>query len=60
MIQVEKQQYGTIWAIIGLVLAAGWVAFGMLGNGNTVFLTVMVILSLVLGGGAAIVLRARK
>ena len=42
------------------MLAAGWVAFGMLGNGNQIFLTIMVILTMVLGAGAALLLRTRS
>jgi len=60
MIQADGRTRSSIYGLIGLVLAAGWVAFGMLGNGNQVFLTVMVILTMVLGAGAALLLRNRN
>ena len=60
MIQVDGRTRSSIWGLIGLVLAAGWVAYGMLGNGNQVFLTIMVILTMVLGAGAALLLRSRS
>ena len=60
MIQVDGRTRSSIYGLIGLVLAAGWVAFGMLGNGNQVFLTIMVILTMVLGAGAALLLRNRN
>lgn len=60
MIQVDGRTRSSIFGLIGLVLAAGWVAYGMLGNGNQVFLAVMVILTMVLGAGAALLLRSRS
>ena len=60
MQRISKQNVGTIWALIGLILAAGWVAYGFLGNGSQVFLAVMVIATMLLGGGAAILLRGRS
>lgn len=57
MFQLNQQSRGAIWGLIALILGAGWVAYGMLGNGNQVFLTIMVILSMVLAGGAALLLR---
>ena len=60
MIQVNPQTYGAIWGLIGLILAVGWIPFGMLGNGNQVFLTIMVILSMVSFAGAGLLLRRRR
>jgi hypothetical protein len=59
MIRVDRRSYGSIWALIALVLAAGWAAYGLIGDGNTVFLTLMVVASIILAGGAAVLLRPR-
>jgi hypothetical protein len=57
MQSMSRQNRGTIWALIGLILGAGWVAYGLLGSGNQVFLTVMILATMLLAGGAAILLR---
>jgi hypothetical protein len=43
----------TWWALISIVLGAGWAAYGILGGG-TVFLAVMVAASMILGAGGAV------
>ncbi|HEY7122925.1 MAG TPA: hypothetical protein VH540_03140 [Ktedonobacterales bacterium] len=58
MFQVDRQVYSALWGLCGLLLAAGWVAYGMLG-GDRIFLTVMVILSMVLFGGLGFLVRRR-
>jgi hypothetical protein len=57
MIVVSKQIHSAVWALITLTIGAGWVLFGLLGNGNTVILAIMIVLSMVLTGGAAILLK---
>jgi hypothetical protein len=59
MIEVDPRTRSALWGLIGVVLAAGWVAFAMLGEGNQVFLTVMLILSIVLSSVATFVFRVR-
>jgi hypothetical protein len=59
MIQVDPRTRSAMWGLFGVVLAAGWVAYGMLGNGSQVFLTVMLILTIVLGGVATFLVRVR-
>jgi hypothetical protein len=59
MIRVGSSTYAAVWALVGLVLGAGWVAYGMLGDGNQVFLTVMIVASMLLGAGTAIVVKRR-
>lgn len=44
------------WAMIGIVLGAGWAAYGILGGGK-VFLAVMVAASMILGAGGAVLLK---
>lgn len=41
------------WALVGVVLAAGWAVYGIL-DGGKVFLAVMVAASMILGAGTAI------
>ena len=60
MIQLKPQTIGSIWGLIGVLLAAGWVAYGMAGHGDTTFLTIMTVATVVLGGGAAVLLRSQK
>jgi hypothetical protein len=42
--------------LVGVLLPAGWVAWALQGAGNT-FLTVMVIATMVLGGGTSVLVR---
>jgi hypothetical protein len=60
MIRVDTQTYGAIWAFVAIVIGAGWAAFGILGNDNQVFLAVMVVITMILGGGTAVLLRRRS
>jgi hypothetical protein len=57
MIRVDKSTYGAVWAIVAILIAAGWIAYGMVGEENRAFLTTMVIVSVVLGAGTAVVLQ---
>jgi hypothetical protein len=59
MIRVDRRSYGSIWALIALLLAAGWAAYGIVGGGNTIFLTFMVVATIILAGGAALLVRPR-
>jgi hypothetical protein len=49
----------TWWAFVGVVLAAGWAAYGIL-DGGKVFLAVMVVASMVLGSGMAVLGRQSR
>jgi hypothetical protein len=60
MIQVSTQAYRAIWAFMGILIGAGWAAFGIVGGENQVFLAIMVVISMVLGGGTAVLLRRRS
>jgi hypothetical protein len=42
-----------------IILGAGWVAYGILADGNRTFLAIMLILTIVLGAGAAFLVRSR-
>jgi hypothetical protein len=59
MIEVDPRTRSSIWGFVGVLLAAGWAAYGILG-GNQVFLAVMVVLSIVLSGAAIYLFRARR
>ena len=59
MIRVDRRSYGSIWAFIAILLAAGWAAYGLIGGGNPIFLTLMVVATIILGGGAAVLVRPR-
>jgi hypothetical protein len=59
MIRVDRRSYTSIWALIAILLAAGWAAYGIIGGGNPIFLTLMVVATIILGGGAAVLVRAR-
>jgi hypothetical protein len=45
--------------VVGLLLAAGWALYGIAANDNKGFLAVMVVLSILLGGGTAVLVRPR-
>jgi hypothetical protein len=59
MIRVDRRSYTSIWALIAVLLAAGWAAYGIIGGGNPIFLTLMVVATIILGGGAAVLVRPR-
>lgn len=59
MIQVDRQTRSTIMGLVVILLASGWIAFGLLGHGNIVFLTIMLILTIVLGSGAIFFVQRR-
>lgn len=62
MFQVDSRIHSSIWGMIIVVVSAAWVAYSVLGGaGNPqVFLTVVMVLSIVLVGGTAALLRKRK
>jgi len=59
MIRVDRRSYTSIWAFIAILLAAGWAAYGLIGEGNAIFLTLMVVATIILGGGVAVLVRPR-
>ena len=59
MIRVDRRSYASIWAFIAILLAAGWAAYGIIGGGNPIFLTLMVVATIILGGGVAVLVRPR-
>ncbi len=58
MIQVDARTQASIWGVIVVIVGAGWAAYGILG-GDQVFLAVMLVLSILLVGGAAALVRKR-
>jgi len=58
MIEVDPRTRSSLYGLIGIILAAGWVAYGTLGGGQ-VFLTIMLVLTIVLGGVATFLFRSR-
>ena len=60
MIEVDPRTRSSLYGLFGIILGAGWVAYGLAGNGSRTFLTVMVVLSMLLVGIATFVLRSRK
>ena len=59
MFQVDPQTRSIMWGIVVIVLGAGWIAFGLLGNRNTIFLATMLIVTVVLGATVAFFVRNR-
>lgn len=59
MIEVDPRTRSSIMGLTAIILGAGWVAYGLLGNGNTVFLAIMLILTILLGAGAVFLVRSR-
>ncbi len=49
----------SIWGIVGLILAVGWILYVLIGTNSHIFLTVMIVLSIALGGIAALFGRRR-
>lgn len=59
MIEVDPRTRSSIMGLIAIILGAGWVSYGLLGNGNQVFLTIMLVATILLGSGAVFFLRSR-
>ena len=62
MFQVDARIQSSIWGLVFVIVAASWMAYSLLGGaGNPqVFLTVVMVLSIVLIGGTAALVRKRK
>ena len=58
MFQVDAQTQSSIRGVIIIIVLAGWAAYGILGGGQ-VFLAVMMVLSILLVGGAFTLVRKR-
>ena len=58
MFQVDARTQSSIRGVIIIIVLAGWAAYGILGGGQ-VFLAVMMVLSIVLVGGAVALVRKR-
>jgi hypothetical protein len=59
VIQVDPRTRSSLVGLTAIILGAGWVAFGLLGDGNRVFLTIMLTLTIVLGSGVIFFVRSR-
>lgn len=59
MIQVDARMRSSILGLTAIILGAGWVAFGFLGEGNRVVLAIMLILTILLGSGSVFFVRSR-
>lgn len=59
MIEVDPRTRNALRGLIGVVLAAGWVTYGVLGESSQVFLAVMLALTIVLGGVGTFLVRVR-
>jgi len=57
--QVEDSTYRAMWQLLGLIMVAGWIAFGIIGHGNKVFLAIMVIYTVVAFAGFSALVRRR-
>ena len=58
MFQVDARTQSSIRGVIIVLVVAGWAAYGILGGGQ-IFLAVMMVLSILLVGGAFALLRKR-
>jgi hypothetical protein len=45
--------------LCGIIIGAAWIAYGILGDGNKIFLTIVLILTILLGSGVVFFLRSR-
>lgn len=58
MFQVDSRMQASIRGMIIVLVLAGWAAYGVLGGGQ-VFLASMLVLSILLIGGAFVLVRKR-
>ena len=58
MFQVDPRMHSSICGVIIVIVLAGWAAYGVLGGGQ-IFLAVMLVLSILLVGGAFALVRKR-
>ena len=59
MIEVDPRLRSSLIGLVAIILGAGWVAYGLLGDGNRVFLTIMLVLTILLGSGVIFFVRGR-
>jgi hypothetical protein len=60
MIEVDGRTRSSLYGLVGVLLGAGWIAYGIIGNNSKTFLVIMIILTVVLPSLITFVLRARK
>ena len=59
MIEVDPRIRSSLIGLMAIIIGAGWVAYGLLGDGNKVFLTIMLVLTILLGSGVIFFVRGR-
>lgn len=59
MIEVDPRTRSAMMGLAVIILGGGWVAYGILGDGNRTFLAIMLILTILLGAGVAFIVRSR-
>jgi hypothetical protein len=59
MIEVDPRIRSSLIGLVAIIIGAGWVAYGLLGNGNKVFLTIMLLFTILLGSGVIFFVRGR-
>ena len=59
MFQVDPRTQSSIWGVIITIVGAGWAAYAILSGGSQVFLAAMLVLSILLVGGTAALVRKR-
>jgi len=60
MFQVDPRTQSSIWGVIITIAGAGWAAYAILSGGSQIFLAAMLVLSILLVGGTAALVRKRK
>jgi hypothetical protein len=60
MHQLGRMAFRMIWGITGVIVAAGWAVYGLVGSNSNVFLAVMVAVTIVLYGSTAVLVRRRQ
>jgi hypothetical protein len=60
MVDVQRRTFFLIWALILLVVGAGWAVYFLLSGGDQTVFAVVIAVTLLLVGGAGITLRPRS
>jgi hypothetical protein len=60
MVEVDPRTRSSLYGLIGVLLGAGWIAYGIVGNENRTFLVIMILLTVLLPSIVTFVLRSRK
>jgi hypothetical protein len=59
MVEVDPRVRSSLFGLLGVILGAGWVLYGIVGNGDRTFLAIWIVLTILLPSIVTFGLRSR-